>query len=298
MLALFALALLAGAVSTRAGALPTPAIVARAKPSVVVVEAGSRQGTAFAFGRPGEYLTNAHVVRGASSIVIVDRLGHRASARVVAEDDVADVARLQSRLQVAALRDALSRPLPGQRVVAIGSGVGLAGTVTEGIVSAVGRSIDGVKMIQTDAALAPGDSGGPLLNEAARVIGVTTSRVTGAEGIAFAIPMQQATRALATPSAQRVPLATSSGSGRGVTFYVVIAAGALLIFLLGGIVGGRAALVRRRRAFAQHPAAASCPPGPPPDEPPVVIRRRTADPQLADDDFEVTIRTKEEDTWT
>jgi S1-C subfamily serine protease len=167
-------------------------VVAQASRAVVVVDADAVQGSAFAFGHSGEFLTNAHVVRNLRRVVITDSRGRRARAEVVAIDDRTDVALLRSELIETQLPPAEDEVHPGDTVLAIGAAAGLPGTVTEGIVSAVGRRVNGVSMIQTDAALNHGDSGGALIDARGRVVGVTSARQPGAEGIAFAIPIATA----------------------------------------------------------------------------------------------------------
>jgi S1-C subfamily serine protease len=297
-LAITAVAVLtAGVLVQQASAFSTPKIVKLAAPSVVLVRAGDKEGTAFAYGRPGEYLTNAHVIRGAEDIVIVDRDGRKAAARVIAENDTVDVARLRSTLALPPLRGLKTLPAAGDPVVAIGSPSGLQGTVTQGIVSALDRDIDGVKMIQTDAAVNHGNSGGPLLDAKARVLGINTARDEQAEGIAFAIPLATALAAL--PAGKTKPAESRGGKGRGVLFFILIVGGGVLVFLFGGFAGQQLEVARHRNTFARHPPVTVREPEPTAaePEPPVVIRRRTQDSDDSND-LEVTVRRAEEDTWT
>ena len=276
----------------------TPNVVKHATPSVVVVDAGSKEGTAFGFGKRGEFLTNAHVVSGAAHIVLVDRAGRRWTAQVVAENDAVDVARLRSRLRVPPLGITPKAVLVGEGVIAIGASAGLAETVTQGIVSAIGRPVGNVSMIQTDAPLNPGNSGGPLLDGNGRVIGITTSQIRGAQGIAFAIPIRTALRALAAPEATASARGSAS-SGHGWLFYVlaVIVAAALL-----GIGGTAGWLLASRRSVPGRSrmatlAARSSAEDTARVEPPVIIRRRPPR-DTEGDDVNVTVRSAEEEKWT
>jgi putative serine protease PepD len=187
-----------------------------AKDSVVVVDATTdggpsfpfgdsdglqAQGSGFVFDAEGRVVTNYHVVRNADSVEISYPGGRTVDADVVGVDPSTDVAVLdpEEDVDVPALTLADSDDVEvGDPVVAIGSPFGLAGTVTAGIVSALDRTIsspaegfgiDGV--IQTDAAINSGNSGGPLLDRQARVIGINTqiqSTSGGNVGIGYAVP--------------------------------------------------------------------------------------------------------------
>lgn len=296
-LAAVGLALGVGAIAANTATASTPTVVAHVSPSVVVVDAGNKQGTAFGFGRPGEFLTNAHVVRGADRIVLVGGTGKSVAARVVAENDATDVARLQSVLYVKPLTLSPHAARPGQAVLAIGASAGLADTVTQGIVSAVGRPIGSVKMIQTDAALNPGNSGGPLLDSNGRVIGITTSQIKGAEGIAFAIPIRVALRALAASRAQQTT--GSNSSGHDWTYYALVVVAALALVAIGGALGwwlsSRRRIPSRSPMAARAAAAGTAPAQPAQEELPVIIRRRTPDAEPEEDDLNITVRSAEEE---
>jgi S1-C subfamily serine protease len=168
------------------------------------------QGSGFVIDKEGHIVTNAHVVEGANSITVHFSDGSEADATLVGSDPSTDIAVI--RVDVAASK---LKPLElgssadvkaGNVVVAIGSPFGLEGTVTAGIVSALGRTIeapDGAQIsgaIQTDAALNGGNSGGPLLDASAKVIGVNAqieSQSGSNAGVGFAIPIETA-RAIAS----------------------------------------------------------------------------------------------------
>ena len=157
-------------------------------------------GSGFIIDSSGIVLTNAHVVDGAEEVIVrtIDRREFR--AKVLGTDKPSDVAVLKidaSNLPAVRLGDA-SKTRVGEWVVAIGAPYGLEHTVTSGIVSAKARSLPGdsvVPFIQTDAAVNPGNSGGPLFNLEGEVIGINSqifSRSGGFQGLAFAIPINVA----------------------------------------------------------------------------------------------------------
>jgi S1-C subfamily serine protease len=178
-------------------------VVERAGPAVVHIAVhhargrnGHGSGSGFVVAGDGLIFTNSHVVHGASAIEVALADGQRARARLIGEDPDSDIAviRTDDNLQSPALTLADSRGLRvGQMAIAIGNPLGFEQTVTTGVVSATGRSlrastgrlIDDV--IQTDAALNPGNSGGPLVDSLGRVIGVNTAVIRGAQGICFSV---------------------------------------------------------------------------------------------------------------
>ena len=159
------------------------------------------QGSGFVYDRGGHVITNYHVVQGASSITLTFADGSKYKASVVGSDPSSDIAVLKvdapsSKLHPLTLGDSSALSV-GQGVVAIGAPFGLEESVTSGIVSALDRSISSETrftipgVIQTDAAINHGNSGGPLLNLAGQVIGVTTqieSESGGNDGVGFAVP--------------------------------------------------------------------------------------------------------------
>jgi S1-C subfamily serine protease len=163
-------------------------------------DSGAGKGSGFVFTPDGFLLTNSHVVHRAKEIIAAFADGAEYRARLIGKDPSTDTAVL--RLEggsTAALSLSDSRQLqPGQIAIAVGSPLGFEFTVTAGIVSALGRSLPGFggrmieDVIQTDAALNPGNSGGPLLDSAGRVIGVNTAAIPSAHGLAFAVAINTA----------------------------------------------------------------------------------------------------------
>ena len=156
-------------------------------------------GSGFIVDKKGLILTNEHVVRGADEIKVALRDGKKFTGKVVGQDPDLDIAivKIDTKgvdLPTLPLGDS-SKIRPGEWVIAIGNPYGFANTVTAGIVSATGRSLEDLgkkNLIQIDAAINPGNSGGPLLNLKGEVVGINTAIVAGAQSIGFAIPVNAA----------------------------------------------------------------------------------------------------------
>jgi S1-C subfamily serine protease len=155
------------------------------------------QGSGFITRSDGVILTNAHVVDGATEVDVTLPDGRSYSGKVLGADPVTDVAVVKvaaSGLPVAPLGDS-TKVRPGEWAIAIGNPLGLDNTVTAGIISAVQRTNavgegQRVPYIQTDAAVNPGNSGGPLINDRGQVIGINTAiRQAPGAGLSFAIPI-------------------------------------------------------------------------------------------------------------
>ena len=176
--------------------LTTAQIAKRVSPSVVVIqgktESGEVLGSGFIVSKDGKIVTNLHVIRDMKTASV--QLANREifdSVSVLAIDERRDLAVVQIagfNLPVLELgnSDAL---IVGEPLVIVGSPQGLEGTVTAGILSSVRDSGEGFKVLQTDAAVNPGNSGGPLVNNKSQAIGVVSFKLRSAEGLNFAIPI-------------------------------------------------------------------------------------------------------------
>ena len=195
-----------GTVAPRAsGQNPITAVADKLLPSVVSIQVNGLQGSGSGSGviirSDGYILTNNHVVAGAQELEVLLANGRQVDASVVGLDPLTDLAVVKvsaGSLPPATLGDSRSLKV-GDTVVAIGSPLGLSGTVTSGIVSALSRQVGGgnavFNAIQTDAAINPGNSGGALVDLGGTVIGINSAIATtggGSIGLGFAIPINEA----------------------------------------------------------------------------------------------------------
>jgi S1-C subfamily serine protease len=183
------------------------AAVDRVAPSVVRIDVKRRRrsgegasGSGFVFASDGLLLTNSHVVHGARHVRASTLDGQDLDADLVGADPHTDLAVLRvtgDHLMAVEFGDAQALR-PGQLVIAIGNPYGFQHTVTTGVVSAVGRALRSSTgrlmehLIQTDAAVNPGNSGGPLVTSAGAVVGVNTAALLGGQNLAFAVPVTTA----------------------------------------------------------------------------------------------------------
>ncbi|KGN34483.1 hypothetical protein N798_04750 [Knoellia flava TL1] len=174
-------------------------------PSVVQVRAGGTTGSGFVLDDRGHVMTNHHVIDDATAVTLQLADGRLVGARVMGSSEADDIAVLETDpqgLEPARIGQSGSLRI-GQPVIAVGSPLGLDGTVTGGIISAVDRDARlgggaSQRVIQTDASINPGNSGGPLVNLDGQVVGVNTAiatvggRTAGSIGIGFAVPIDRA----------------------------------------------------------------------------------------------------------
>jgi S1-C subfamily serine protease len=177
-----------------------PALVRRVEASVVTVLTDNGLGSGIVYRADGTIITNAHVVAGAQDVTIALADGQQVPARVRGADEVSDLAILQvSRTGLPAATFQKRLPQVGELTVVVGSPLGFEATVTSGIISGLHRQIPGsaaagaplVDLIQTDAAISPGNSGGAVLDGRGEVVGMSVAYIppaAGAVALGFAIP--------------------------------------------------------------------------------------------------------------
>jgi S1-C subfamily serine protease len=179
-------------------------VAEKLRPAVVNLRTGKGMrggsGSGVLFTPDGFLLTNHHVVQGSEKVRVRLNDGSEMSGRVVGNDPWTDLAVVQAEGETfpfAPLGDSAKLKV-GQLAVAIGSPLGFESTVTAGVISALGRTLRSVSghlvdnIIQTDAALNPGNSGGPLVDSSGRVVGINTAIIQPAQGICFAVPVNTA----------------------------------------------------------------------------------------------------------
>src|SRR5579859_125473 len=179
-------------------------------------------GSGFIFASDGQIITNAHVVEHARRIRVTLADGRKFDAGLVGSDPDVDVAVLRigaDHLPVAELGRAPLRV--GQLVIAVGNPYGLNWTVTAGVVSALGRTLEApgtrkmTNLIQTDTSINPGNSGGPLVDSAGRVVGMTTAMMPMAQGLGFSVPLDTIKSVIARISQKRETASTGVSLGVG-----------------------------------------------------------------------------------
>lgn len=162
-------------------------------------------GSGFIWSSDGIIVTNNHVVEGASRITVNLNDGSQLPARLIGVDPDSDLAvlRVEAKNLTPAPVGTSADLMIGESVVAVGNPFGLSGTVTTGVVSALGRSVPSKEagrtftdFIQTDTSINPGNSGGPLLNIEGKVVGINTMIYANAQGIGFAIPVDRARKVI------------------------------------------------------------------------------------------------------
>ncbi|MFE5702110.1 S1C family serine protease [Rhodococcus koreensis] len=209
-------------------AVDLPALVRQVEASVVTVLTGSGVGSGIVYKTDGTIVTNAHVVEGARQVSVAFADGQQVAANVRAVDRVADVAVLHAdRADLTAATFETALPEVGALAVVMGSPLGFEDTVTSGIISGLHRQIPGsastgaplVDLIQTDAAISPGNSGGALIDGQGRVVGMSQAYIppaAGAVALGFAIPaadvVDVADQLLASGTAQHAYVGIQPGT--------------------------------------------------------------------------------------
>ena len=191
----------ASASAQASGAGSIPAVVRKVEPSVVTIFVGNGLGSGVVWAKDGTVVTNHHVIESAGTggrVQVAFADGRRVAGTVRASDAITDLAVVQAdRKDVPPATFQKRLPVVGELAVAIGSPLGLESTVTAGIISGLHREIPGanqqslVDLLQTDAAISPGNSGGALVNGRGEIVGINEAYIppsTGAVSLGFAIP--------------------------------------------------------------------------------------------------------------
>ncbi len=188
------------------GVADIPAIISNLQPSVVTIFTNGGLGSGVVYSEDGLILTNEHVVRGNGQVEVGFADGQRVAGTVRATDAVSDLALVEAqRTGLPAAKFQTVLPRIGELAIVIGSPLGFENTATAGIISGLNRQIPGsasssqslVDLIQTDAAISPGNSGGALVNSRGEVIGISEAYIppqSGAVALGFAIPAATAVK--------------------------------------------------------------------------------------------------------
>lgn len=206
-------------VASRPGALSTEAIAARAVPATVTIVTFAARGDTLGMGSgflvrsSGVLITNYHVMAGASRAAVILASGERYDrVEALDQDANADLAILKiPGYGLPILPTSAALPAVGAKLVAVGNPLGLSRTVTEGILSAV-RLDDGRQLVQMSAAISPGSSGGPVLNDRGEVVAIATSYLKAGQNLNFAVPVRYA-MGLVDSGRRPVTLAQAFGTG-------------------------------------------------------------------------------------
>jgi putative serine protease PepD len=228
---------------------PVAAAAAIVSSAVVQLETASGLGSGVVYDDSGHILTAAHVVSGVSDVTVRFADGTTLPGHVVGADTMTDIAVVSVTLPSGVVPAQLATGVDlavGQLAVAIGSPFGLDQTVTAGIVSAIDRTVQGMTVVQTDAAINPGNSGGPLVDARGRVIGINNSIYSQSgdnAGVGFAVPVdiaaEVARQLVAGQGVQLAQLGVSTAeptSGRGGALVRQVTAGSAAD--AGGIQAG------------------------------------------------------------
>jgi serine protease DegQ len=178
-----------------------PAVVQHVTPSVVTIQTPNSVGSGVVYSADGVIATNAHVLGDAKTVKVIFADGKQVDGTVIATDPPTDLAAVKAaRTGLPVAKFDKSLPALGDLAIVIGSPLGLTNSVTAGVISGLGRSISGadihslVDLIQTDAAISPGNSGGAIVDGEEEVIGLAVAYIPPSEGavsIGFAIPSQE-----------------------------------------------------------------------------------------------------------